>query len=336
MNQLQEVKKIKKLLSAALIITLIITALLFLFYHNKSDYTSVFFSLDTVVSVSLSEDFTDEVRETVDDLSEMFDNYDENSEISLLNQKKKLTCSKELSELIRQTENLRRLYGKSVNISTGRLTKLWNESLEKGSIPKESTIMKYINDTSDDNIIISENTITLLNDITIEPGAVAKGYVLDKLMNLCKEHNPEKAVISLGSSTLLYSSEKSKSFNVAIKADRESIAGTAETQKSFVSTSGDYERFTEIDGKKYHHIIDPKTGFPSETGLSSVTVFCDSGIASDFLSTLIFIEGKENLKKHLSSDIYEIVAIDTDGNIYHSNSLKFTANKPKGANVCEN
>ena len=89
-------------------------------------------------------------------------------------------------------------------------------------------------------------------------------------MDLCKKHDPENAIISLGSSTLLYSSEKSKSFNVAIKADRESIAGTAETQKSFVSTSGDYERFTEIDGKKIssYHRSENRISFRNRTFIS--------------------------------------------------------------------
>ena len=144
------------------------------------------------------------------------------------------------------------------------------------------------------------------------------------IKDICVSSGSEYTVVSTGSSTLLYSSDLQHIFSCGIKAGKDKIAGTAKVKSCFVSTSGDYERCTEIDGKNYHHILDMKTGYPSETGFSSVTVFCDSGLKSDFLSTLIFAEGTEEIGKYLDSDEFQIVAVDKKGNIIKSDSLDFT------------
>ena len=97
---------------------------------------------------------------------------------------------------------------------------------------------------------------------------------------------------------------------------------TFESGEAFVSTSGGYERFFEAGGKRYIHILDLKTGRPSESDLASVTVICDSGIKSDFLSTAIFIGGKEGLTKYLDDSSIQIIAVDNDGEIIYSQSLE--------------
>lgn len=317
-------KNIKKIIPAALFIILSASALLYLFYHNKSDYTSVFFAFDTIVSLKISDDFISETKAELMRLSDIFDNYNENSEISELNRKKELVCSEELSDIIRKTEDLSNIYGKRLDITAGELSMLWNTSLEAGYVPPAGEIKKCLEYTGYENISADGNRITLRDGISLDLGSCAKGYALDAVMPLFEKNAPEYALVSLGSSTLLYSSDDEYIFNVAVKSSHDTIAGTVKTEPCFVSTSGDYERFTEIDDIKYHHIIDLETGYPADSGLSSVTVFCSSGIVSDFLSTLIFLEGTENLDKHLRSDKYKIIAIDTKGKIFKSDTLEFS------------
>jgi thiamine biosynthesis lipoprotein len=204
---------------------------------------------------------------------------------------------------------------------------LWHEALSHNTVPDADLIKKALPDRKLKNFSIMGDTITLHNNVSIDPGAVAKGYALDCIFPVCAENSPSYAIVSFGSSTLLYSPDSTHTFNVAVKSDSDTIAGTAVTGPCFVSTSGSYERFTQIGSEKYHHILDMETGYPSESGLVSVTVFCDSGIKSDFLSTLIFIEGKEKLKAHLDSDDYSIIAIDDEGNIHKSSDLVFCEDK---------
>lgn len=303
------------------------SGLLYLFYHNKSVYTSAFFSLDTMVTVRSGDNCTDEIKKIVTDLSDIFDCYSSDSEISRLNSAGKLECSCELTEFLEETEKLNSEYGYGTDITSGNLIRLWHNSLAEGRIPEKSEIQPFLSCAGRKNYTLSGNTVQLLNNCTIDTGAAAKGYVMDKVYEYCLETKPSDTIVSTGSTTLLYSSDSSRVFSCAVKKDRDSIAGTAEVTPCFVSTSGDYERFTEINGKRWHHILDMNTGYPADSGLSSVTVFCDSGIASDFLSTLIFTEGKDNLDKYLSSDRFSIIAVDNQGNIFKSESLVFHENR---------
>ena len=296
-----------------------------LYLRNKPEknYTDTFFSLDTIVSLRMSEDIIDQTKEKIKSFDNIFDMYSENSELYRLNHDKTLDCSSPLTDIISKSVRLNSIYGRRLDISSGNLSALWNQATQTSVLPDKSEIEKSLLHISTDNIYINENHITLENDISIDLGSVAKGYVLDAVYPSVKEKEPEYAFVSLGSSTLLYSNDPQYRFNVIIKSGNDSQAGTVVTGPCFLSTSGDYERYAEIDGIKYHHIIDLKTGFPAENGLSSVTVFCDSGLLSDFLSTTIFIEGKENLQKHLTADRYKIVATDTEGNVFKSESLDF-------------
>lgn len=316
-------KTIRKFTTLSLIILLTVTGLLYLFYHNKSDYTSVFFALDTIVSVRSDISCNDEIKERINELSAVFDNYSSDSEITELNNNKNLVCSDELTEFINEVLKLNERYGYTADISAGYLSTLWQKTIETNILPDEELISDFLLRKEKCSINIKGSLITLSEDTVIDPGSAAKGYVLDKILSMISNRKTDHTIVSTGSSTLLYSSDASHVFNVAVKDDSDRIAGTAETHPCFVSTSGDYERFTEIDGKIYHHIIDTRTGYPADSGLSSVTVFCDSGIMSDFLSTLIFIEGTENIYKYIDSDDFRIIAIDKQGNIYKSDSLIF-------------
>lgn len=279
--------------------------------------------MDTLVTVKSDCCITDEVKSLVNDYSDMFDNYSETSEISELNLNKRMICSDDLTDFFKAVENLNSEFGYKNDISSGNLTKLWNESLASEIVPDTGNIMEYIKPLGKKNIVINGNEVTLLNGTSADSGSVAKGFVLDRVYEFVSQENTDCTVVSTGSTTLLYSRDSDHTFRVAVKSDSDTIAGTAEVTSCFVSTSGDYERFTEINGVKYHHILDINTGYPADSGLSSVTVFCDSGIMSDFLSTLIFTEGKDNLGKYLDSDRFRIIAADKQGNIYRSDSLIF-------------
>ena len=279
--------------------------------------------MDTVVSVKSDKNITEQIKTEITALDEILDCCSETSEVSELNRKKEKICSSKLTDFILQSEELSRTYGYGVDISAGELTALWRDSLENKTLPDAKMITDLLVTNGKENITVSGSEVTLKNGTIIDPGAAAKGYALDMIKDICISSGSEYTVVSTGSSTLLYSEDPEHVFSCGIKAGKDKIAGTAKVKSCFVSTSGDYERCTEIDGKNYHHILDMKTGYPSDTGFSSVTVFCDSGLKSDFLSTLIFAEGTENIGKYLNSDEFQIVAIDKKGNIFKSNSLVF-------------
>jgi len=316
---------IRKIL-AAITVLAVVTAIVLHMKTSRtvSDFSESFFALDTIVSVKMSEDLKKQTKDEILRYNDIFDMYSETSELYELNRQKKLACSEPLQDIISRTLDLNGIYGYDLDITSGNLSLLWHESLENGLVPDGNEIKKCIASAGTENIKTENGTVTLDNSISVDLGSVAKGYILDRLFPVISEKDPEYALVSFGSSTLLYSSSPDRVFNVIIRSGSSGSAGTVRVKGTcFVSTSGDYERYTEVNGVKYHHITDMKTGYPSDSGLSSVTVFCQNGLLSDFLSTLIFIGGKNDIGKYLEADEFKLIATDEEGNIFKSSSLEF-------------
>ena len=162
-------------------------------------------------------------------------------------------------------------------------------------------------------------------DITLDLGAVGKGYALDAVYALLQEkEGTAGGVIAVGGSILVFGDKTEVGdFKIGIRDPEglpEDILGyitfSSGTKKQCVSTSGGYEKYIEKDGRRYHHIIDPATLYPAESGLRSVTVVCEDGLLSDGLSTACFILGEEKAKELLKEYGAEGVLIREDGSIY--------------------
>ena len=118
---------------------------------------------------------------------------------------------------------------------------------------------------------------------------------------------------------------QSKKINVGIRNPRgeaNDYMGILSLKDCCISTSGDYEKVLTVNGKKYHHILNPKTGYPAESGLMSVTIVCDSGLLSDALSTACFVMGYEKSLPLLKEFDAEAVFITHDNYVFVTNGLK--------------
>ena len=172
------------------------------------------------------------------------------------------------------------------------------------------------------------SSIYIEDKCTLDLGAVGKGIACDVVQDyLKKQKEVSGAVVAVGGSILLYGSKSDGTdWNVAVQDPRGqdgeamgvlSLAGTTN-----VSTSGDYEKYFMQDGKRYHHILDPSTGYPAESGLISVTVVSDSGLLSDGLSTACFVLGKEKGEKLLESYGAEGIFIDQNKKVTVTKGLQ--------------
>lgn len=284
------------------------------------DYKSDFFAMDTVVSVRSESDVTKDIQDIFSQYQNVLDCNNEDSEVYRLNQSGSITASDILSETVSGVLNLNSQYGSLTDITVGRLTALWNVTGENPTVPEESEIKAVLDTVGNDNISVNGSEITLKNNVALDFGAVGKGAVLDACLDYLDQNACKKAYISTGSSLLLYGNG---SFDVSITNPDGGILAAVKTEQCFLSTSGGYERFFEADGKTYCHIIDPRTGYPTETDLTTVTVFSESGIESDFLSTMIFLDGSENIEKYLHSDEYKIFAADKNKKLYVSDGLDY-------------
>ncbi len=284
------------------------------------DYRTDFFAMDTVVSVRSQSDITGVISDIFKEYQSALDCNNENSETSKLNTDGIIIPSDILYKTISDTLLLNSKYGNLTDITIGRLTSLWNVTAEKPVVPEKELIESALNTINIENVALTEHEAKLKNGCAIDFGAVGKGAALDTCLYYLKENSCGKTYISTGSSILLYGDNN---FDVNINNPNGGILASVKTPQCFVSTSGGYERYFEADGKTYCHIIDPKTGYPTETDLTTVTVFCQSGIESDFLSTLIFIDGSKNIEKYLKSEDYKIFAADKNQKLYISEGLNF-------------
>ena len=173
------------------------------------------------------------------------------------------------------------------------------------------------------------NTVTLEDGCTLELGAVGKGIGCDVIAEFLKEQKDVAGMIlNLGGSSVMTYGEKpdGTEWKIALTDPRDAegdYLGTITLKANqFLSTSGDYEKYFIEDGKRYHHILDPKTGYPAWTGLTSVTVVCDSGFLADGLSTACFVLGREKAEKLLEKYNAEAVFVDEDRNVYATDGIK--------------
>lgn len=172
-----------------------------------------------------------------------------------------------------------------------------------------------------------EQTIYLPQGMSLDLGAVAKGIASNQVMEYLHENpNVHGAVISLGGNIITYGDRgDGSSWNVGIvnPLDPDTNIGYLTLKGShMVITSGDYERFFETGGQRYHHILDPETGYPADAGIKSVTIWCQDGIVGDALSTACFVVGTERALELAEQYEVEILIVAEDGKLVMSEGMK--------------
>lgn len=222
------------------------------------------------------------------------------------------------------------------DLTIGAVSRLWNidegalgsgETPASAEIPAPAEIAEALSVTGYDKLLSDgADGIALPAGMSLDLGAVGKGIACDRLRNYLEQEKVSGAVISVGGSILTYGSKPDGSpwqVGVVDPHDTAALLGTLTLNGEwYVSTSGDYERFIEVDGEIYHHIIDPATGYPADSGLKSVTILCKSGILSDALSTACFVLGKEEGMALAESYGAEALFVDDAGNIYMTEQMK--------------
>jgi len=160
-----------------------------------------------------------------------------------------------------------------------------------------------------------------ITGMEIDLGGIAKGYTSSRVMDIFREHGVKHGLVSLGGNVQAIGTKKNgKPWRVAIQNPESEMEylGVLNIEDKCVITSGGYERFFEKDGVHYHHIIDPRTGYPADSGLISATIISDDGALADGLSTSLFIMGKDEAEKYWRdhADDFDYILEDEDGTLY--------------------
>lgn len=208
------------------------------------------------------------------------------------------------------------------------LSVLWG--IEDGSteIPEEEQIREALSHTDAGKIELTDHGIIFReNDMAIDFGAVGKGIACDEVMKELEENNVRGAVVSIGGSIAVYGDKgDGKAWHIGIQDPRGEdgdVFGVLKLKSGqVVSTSGDYEKYFEEKGRRYHHILDPSTGYPAHSGLISVTVISDNGFLSDALSTACFVLGLERGMDYAEEKGVQAVFVTSDKSVYVTKGIR--------------
>ncbi|MCR4718730.1 MAG: FAD:protein FMN transferase [Firmicutes bacterium] len=294
-----------------LVTILFISAILFGIKSTPKERNKVFLDyFDTVTEITIVSKNDKPIRDCENYLKKMNEELSADSEnglISRYNKGESVEFSKDTKELIDFSKTFSVENENYFSIYLDPLIKAWDIKNNSGYIPDV-----------DDALLKCEKKDTL------NLGGVAKGFVTDKIIKILKSHNVSSALINLGGNTYALGKKPTgESWHIGIKnpKDDNGIIGIISAENLAVITSGDYERYFDLDGMRYHHIFNPKTGYPADSGLHSVTVISDNPTICDALSTAAFVagldDGWELLKKYNCMGIFI-----TDDAVYFSKSLE--------------
>lgn len=291
------------------------------------------FAMDTYMSLKAygenAQKAVDDAKSEIERLDKLWSAVDKDSEIYQLNHKKEMKVSNETLELIEFAKKKSAQTGDAFDISVYPIVELWGFPTQKYRVPSESEIQRLLKNVDSQKIKINKktNVVTLEKNMKIDLGGIAKGYTSQRIAKIYKKDGIKSGVISLGGNVQAIGEKTDGSrWNVGIQSpdDTENMIGAYEAADEAVITSGAYERYFEKNGKRYHHIIDPSTGKPSEKDLKSVTIISKNGTLSDTLSTTLFVMGKDKAvsywKKHSSE--FNMILVDKNHKIYISQGIK--------------
>jgi len=278
------------------------------------------FSSDKNLALKAIDDAFEEIKR----IERLFNRYDVESEISRINRLaglKEIRINPEVFELIERSISYSKLSKGNFDITVVPLVDIWANGRKNNSMPDTEMIDSALEHVGYQNIILDKNNVSIRflgKDVKIDLGGAAKGYAVDKAKEILSSRGIEDALVNIGGNiSSLGKPPRKKSWQIGIQhpRDKNKITHTLSLDNRAVSTSGDYERFFMLDGKRFSHIIDPHNGRPSE-GIISVTVVSDSAEKADFLSTAVFVMGiKNGLELVKSLESIEVFIFDKEGKL---------------------
>lgn len=289
-------------------------------------YTDMLF--DTVIKIQIldpaDESILDDLKKLCKKYDTMFSTTNTDSELYKLNHAngQPFTVSSETANLIQEGIHYSELSGGAFDLTIEPVSALWDFKADKPTVPSSDAIAQAVSHVDYTKIDIQDNTVTLEDpEAGIDLGAIAKGYIADQVKTYLKKQGIKHAIINLGGNVDVIGTKPDGSkYNIGIQKpfDESGEAITSvQLKDQTVVTSGIYERYFKKNGKLYHHILDPRTGYPCENNLYSVSIITDSSTKADALSTTCFLLGYEKGMELIQSmDGVEAIFITDDEKVH--------------------
>lgn len=289
-------------------------------------YKKSLLCFDTVVTLQFyagknGQELMDHCVQLCQDYEKIFSRTDSESQLYQINHRTSNTVevSDEIAELVSVGLEYYDLSDGMFDITIAPLSDLWDFKSESPQIPDASDIEAALSAVDASSITQDGNTITFSDaDTMIDLGALAKGYIADHLKTYLTQNGVTSGNLNLGGNVLTIGSRPDGSpWRIGIQepfSSQGTLADVVEVTDKTVVSSGIYERYFEEGGEIYHHILDPKTGYPVDTDICGVTVICDSSLTGDALSTTCLLLGYEKAKAFITSlkDVEAIFILENE------------------------
>ena len=304
---------------------------------NRQYFDSEMFCMGTNITQRVygenGEEVLIEAQREMRRLEKLMNFYSASSEVSLVNEfgfNREIKISKEVFEVIKCAEYFSERTHGAFDITLAPVIKLWGIFTETPKVPLKEEISRALEYVGYENLILNDKKRTvrfLKENMKIDLGGIAKGYAADRAVQIYSKNGVKGAFINLGGNVKVFGEkeEDDDGWNIGIQnpfKERGEIIGAVKVKNKSVVTSGSYVRYFKKDNVKYHHIIDPRTGYPVDSDLLSLTIISENSMLCDALSTALFVLGYKRGMDFLTDEFQNAGAIF----ITKDNKVKVTDN----------
>jgi len=316
-------------------------ALILLIQCNNSDFRfeeQTKIMMDTVVTIAVydQDKSTNRIRSAIDAtfdsiraIENMTSNYIDSSEISYINSvagQRQINISASTKKIILESIRIGNLSEGAFNISTWPVLKLWHFNSDSQVIPDKEEICEMLKFVDYQKIQINDDKLSFLEQgMGIDLGGIAKGYAIDRAVKILQDMGVQEMMVNAGGDLRVVSGPTTKGKRriwIQHPRNKSKLWGYFKLDTGSVATSGDYERFFVYDNVRYHHILDPSTGYPANCCIS-VTVQAETAMLADALSTAVFVMGPQKGLELVETlkDVEVVILFENDCKIkYHVSS----------------
>jgi FAD:protein FMN transferase len=242
------------------------------------------------------EQATEAAYKEIERIEKLVSNYINTSEVYILNENQEIgNASNELIYLLTKSLKYGDISQGAFDVTVQPILDLYKDSFENlKRPPTEEEVQETLNQVGYEYIFIKNKNMKFTKPTKITLGGIAKGYAIDKAIEVLKQYDVEHALVNAGGDMRAIGAKGEEDWQIALQnpRDKKDHITIIHLNDKAVATSGDYERYYD-DEKKFHHIVDPRTGF-SATELISVTIVTDKAVDADALATSVFVLGKED------------------------------------------
>lgn len=300
---------------------------------EEASATKDIFAMDTYMTITAygekCEEAVKAAEKEIQRLDALLSTGSDDSEVTKINKESGGKLSEDTSYLVKRALEVYEDTDGAFDISIYPVMKAWGFTRDKLAVPDKKTLKEALSLVDASKLSYDEKTSKLSfgkKGMEIDLGGIAKGYTSDKVIEILKSYGIQHAMINLGGNVdLLGKKPDGSEWRIALQDPQEEdqYIGILSISDQAVITSGGYERYFEENGKKYHHIIDPSTGYPANHGLISVTIVSEDGTLADALSTSLFVMGKEKAIEYWKahSKQFSVILIDEERKIYISEDI---------------